>query len=171
MSTYAIDDLTVIRTDEHGEKFDLNADGEPCRTVSDLADLIRTLREQGAYDEGTEEWLLSNIHLDDCEYCQSGIFADHPHIDDVPAIDDDSAWVDIAEHHDRSCEWVLTRAHRTDLLPTHLRLRAERIASGLRQVDVAEQLEVAKNDVARWERGEVRMSAAREKLVRMWIGD
>ena len=35
-------------------------------------------------------------------------------MDPVPAIDDDDAWRDIAQHHADDCEWVLTRAHRRE---------------------------------------------------------
>lgn len=54
-STYSIDTdaLTVIRTDEHGEQYDLNAEGEPCEDVAELRDFISTLHQQGAFDRAT----------------------------------------------------------------------------------------------------------------------
>ena len=53
--------LTVIHTDERGEDLDLNADGEPCTTVQQLADFISELAEQGAYDENVREELLEEL--------------------------------------------------------------------------------------------------------------
>lgn len=33
---------------------------------------------------------------------------------DVPPVDDDEAWEELAAEHGDSCEWVRTRAHRID---------------------------------------------------------
>lgn len=62
-STYRIDttDMTVIRTDEHGERFDLNAGGEPCESTADLAAFVRELHTQGAYDADVRDALLADL--------------------------------------------------------------------------------------------------------------
>lgn len=60
MTTYTVDltALTVLATDEHGETYDLNARGEPCRTVGDLRAFIRELYSVGAFDADTMAALL-----------------------------------------------------------------------------------------------------------------
>jgi hypothetical protein len=50
--------LTVLRTDEDGEVFDLNADGEPCTTMDDLRTFIVELCTQGFYNAATRDALL-----------------------------------------------------------------------------------------------------------------
>ena len=48
-TTYSLDttNLTVIATDENGERFDLNAGGEPCADIFDLQSLVKQLWEVG----------------------------------------------------------------------------------------------------------------------------
>ena len=48
-TTYSLDttNLTVIATDSHGERFDLNAEGEPCADLFDLQSLVKQLWEVG----------------------------------------------------------------------------------------------------------------------------
>lgn len=48
-TTYSLDttNLTVVVTDEHGERFDLNATGEPCADLFDLQSFVRALYEVG----------------------------------------------------------------------------------------------------------------------------
>lgn len=53
--------LTVIRIDAHGERWDLNAEGEPCETLEDLSDFIRELHRQGAFDATTVSDLLVDV--------------------------------------------------------------------------------------------------------------
>jgi hypothetical protein len=54
-STYSIDTdaLTVIRTDEHGEQYDLNAEGESCENVAELREFVSTLYQQGVFGQVT----------------------------------------------------------------------------------------------------------------------
>lgn len=52
--------LTVIRHAD-GEDFDLNAQGEPCRTVGDLRAFVEELHTQGAYDAATRDRLLADV--------------------------------------------------------------------------------------------------------------
>lgn len=61
--TYRIDmdNLTVIATDAAGEDHDLNASGEPCETTTDLADFVRELYEQSAFDIAVRDELLSKV--------------------------------------------------------------------------------------------------------------
>jgi len=51
---------TVNAADEFGT-FDLNAEGEPCETAGELAEFIRELCEQGAYDINTRNELLAEL--------------------------------------------------------------------------------------------------------------
>lgn len=51
----------VIATDQHGEVHPLNASGEPCATVLDLATLIVQLRDQGAYGDEICRGLLGEL--------------------------------------------------------------------------------------------------------------
>lgn len=62
-STFAVSttEMTVIATDKHGERHNLNAGGEPCETVADLAAFIGELCEQGAYDADTRDALLAQV--------------------------------------------------------------------------------------------------------------
>jgi len=62
-STYRADadDLTVYRIDEHGEWFDLNAEGAPIHSASELADFIHELHDVGAFDAATRDELLDEI--------------------------------------------------------------------------------------------------------------
>lgn len=66
MNTYALDlsALTIIRTDAHGESHDLNADGDPCETAAELADLARELEAQGYYGPEVTAELLASIPAD-----------------------------------------------------------------------------------------------------------
>lgn len=49
---------TVIYTDDNGEQYDQNANGEPCTDKADLAAFITELHLQGAYDAATRDALL-----------------------------------------------------------------------------------------------------------------
>lgn len=53
--------LTVIHTDHYGERFDLNANGEPCRTLDDLRAFIAELCRQGAYTADVRDVLLADV--------------------------------------------------------------------------------------------------------------
>ncbi len=53
--------------------------------------------------------------------------------------------------------------------PLHQRLRDERIRRKLRQKDVAKELLVTNNTVARWERGERGFHPARVREIEEWI--
>lgn len=63
MSTYRIDldNLTVIRTDEHGERHDLTGDGQPCDTYDDLREWVIDLETMGAYSADVTADLLAQI--------------------------------------------------------------------------------------------------------------
>lgn len=50
--------LTVILTDDNGERHDLNAAGEPCKSLADLRDFIYELHGQGAFDADVMRELL-----------------------------------------------------------------------------------------------------------------
>jgi transcription elongation factor Elf1 len=54
----------------------------------------------------------NTIEYGQCEYC--GYEAEMSEMENVPAVDDDAAWFDLAEKHSDSCEWVQTRAHRME---------------------------------------------------------
>ncbi|MGA0946249.1 MAG: hypothetical protein ACO3UW_10835 [Candidatus Nanopelagicales bacterium] len=64
MTTHSIDfaRLTVIFTDENGERHDLNADGEPCETMRDLRSYIIELYDNRAFDDGVRDHLLGATH-------------------------------------------------------------------------------------------------------------
>ena len=47
----------------------------------------------------------------ECIYCYNIVSEDG----EVPAVDDDEMWDAIAPEHDPECEWVVTRAHRTEV--------------------------------------------------------
>ena len=59
--TLDLDNLTVIRTDDNGERFDLNADGAPCETVEDLRAFVVELHEQGFYSATVRDDLLGKL--------------------------------------------------------------------------------------------------------------
>lgn len=63
-TTYSLDttNLTVIVTDEHGERFDLNAAGEPCADLFDLQSLVRALYEVGGIPGETYQSLAAAAH-------------------------------------------------------------------------------------------------------------
>jgi len=51
---------TIYRIDDHGEMWDLNADGAPLRGARDFEDFARTLcRQQGAFDSETLSEILA----------------------------------------------------------------------------------------------------------------
>jgi hypothetical protein len=52
---------------------------------------------------------MTDTTIDFCAYCLCEVSSL-----DVPDVDDDDAWAEIAREHDDTCEWVLTRAHRID---------------------------------------------------------
>lgn len=54
---------TVLITDADGTR-DLNAEGEPCGSPADLAEYIRELHAQGAFDEDTRDELLTELAED-----------------------------------------------------------------------------------------------------------
>lgn len=57
-----LDAMTIIHTDAAGEDHDLNAGSwAPCATIADLADFVRELHEQGAYDAATRDDLLGEL--------------------------------------------------------------------------------------------------------------
>ena len=60
-TTYTLRDLTVIATDGYGEETDLNATGEPCRTVDDLRAFVAEMCEQGLYGEDVRDALIAKI--------------------------------------------------------------------------------------------------------------
>lgn len=61
--TYAIDldAMTVTITHGTGERFDLNATGEPCRSTADLRAFVRELYAQGVYGRDIRDALLLDI--------------------------------------------------------------------------------------------------------------
>jgi hypothetical protein len=63
VTTHRIDttDLTVYATGPDGETHDINATGEPCRDLAELADFVRELHEQGYFDQATRDELLAEI--------------------------------------------------------------------------------------------------------------
>lgn len=62
-TTYSIDfsALTVIATDSHGERYDLNATGEPCADLVDLRNFVQALCVEGYYDADQRDILLGSI--------------------------------------------------------------------------------------------------------------
>lgn len=63
-TTYSLDtaNLTVIATDKHGEKFDLNAQGEPCADLFDLQSFVRSLYEVGGIPGEAYQTLSAAAH-------------------------------------------------------------------------------------------------------------
>jgi len=61
--THAIDiaALTVIATDENGERHDLNAGGAPCADIADLRDFVIQLHGERAFDVDTMNDLLNEL--------------------------------------------------------------------------------------------------------------
>ena len=53
--------LTIIRTNEHGEDFDLNADGMPCTNLGDLHSFIVELFEQSYFSGLTRDMLIEQV--------------------------------------------------------------------------------------------------------------
>lgn len=49
----------------------------------------------------------------ECAYCMHNVTAPKSEDESPPAIDDAAAWAKIAKEHAPTCEWVMTRAHRT----------------------------------------------------------
>ena len=78
MTTYRIEDLTVIATDDCGEDHDLNARGEPCATERDLCEFVFELCTQGAFDVTVRAALLRDLALD-LEPEQSERYAEEDH--------------------------------------------------------------------------------------------
>lgn len=65
-----------------------------------------------AFDEREErDARRAEIDSVECAYCDR----ESEPCSSVPAVDDDTAWTDLARHHLPSCEWILTRAHRRDV--------------------------------------------------------
>jgi len=56
-----LDALTVIATGTDGEAHDLNAEGDPCRTVGELAAFVRELHEQGSFGAAVRDDLLAGL--------------------------------------------------------------------------------------------------------------
>lgn len=54
-------DLTVYATDSHGERYDLNATGEPCADLVDLRNFVQALCVEGYYDADQRDILLGSI--------------------------------------------------------------------------------------------------------------
>lgn len=63
LTTYSLDTdhLTVIATDEHGERHDLNAAGEPCRTRTDLEQLLSALLAERCIGRHTYDALCGEL--------------------------------------------------------------------------------------------------------------
>lgn len=52
---------TVVAIDPYGERFDLNARGEPAKEVYQARDLVCALTAQGAFDESVRDKLLRDL--------------------------------------------------------------------------------------------------------------
>lgn len=63
-TTYSLDttNLTVIATDSHGERFDLNAEGESCADLFDLQSFVRSLYEVGGLPGEAYQALSAAAH-------------------------------------------------------------------------------------------------------------
>ena len=63
-TTYSLDtaNLTVIATDENGERYDLNAGGEPCADIFDLQSFVKQLWEVGGIPGETYQSLAAAAH-------------------------------------------------------------------------------------------------------------
>lgn len=53
--------------------------------------------------------------MEKCIYCQHEVSDPNT----VPAVSDTDAWDRLAEEHAADCEWVTTRAHRLDAVPSN----------------------------------------------------
>jgi len=58
---------TVVRWDEDGVATDLNAEGEPCKTRTELIVFIYELETQGAYDDSVRLQLVEEVWDDLCQ--------------------------------------------------------------------------------------------------------
>lgn len=56
----SIEHLTVVSTE------DLNAEGEPCRTVDELACFVRELCQEGAYEAAVRDQLIEELLVEVC---------------------------------------------------------------------------------------------------------
>jgi len=63
-TTFSLDttNLTVIATDENGERFDLNATGEPCADIFDLQLFVKQLWEVGGISGEVYQSLAAAAH-------------------------------------------------------------------------------------------------------------
>ena len=52
---------TVIHWGEAGVSWDLNAEGKPCTTKTDLIEFIYDLCDQGAYNEDVRRQLIEEV--------------------------------------------------------------------------------------------------------------
>lgn len=87
--------------------------GRECRETSDEGMAI-WYRDMGdgrytGYDRETTLWGQAW-----CLYCDRPLQFAAEYPPDVPSVDDDTAWAEIARHHAHTCEWVITRAHWLD---------------------------------------------------------
>lgn len=69
---------------------------------------------RAAYEAAAEEYRESECADDEveCAYCGRS----HVPPSEVPALDDDHAWADMAPDHADYCEWIATRAHRVEVV-------------------------------------------------------
>ena len=52
----------------------------------------------------------AEVTTTECAYCARDVKLVEG--EQVPALDDDATWTELAKEHAPSCEWILTRAHR-----------------------------------------------------------
>ena len=67
--------------------------------------------ERSSFGANFGDKKMEEIKYGQCEYC--GYEAELSELEIVPAIDDEAAWAELREKHADSCEWVATRAHRS----------------------------------------------------------
>lgn len=94
------DDLKVVVRDD-GSVGVVGCDGVLVQSGDVDDQWYRWLHDQGLV-EGTER----------CAYCGGDIPLGVS--EDVPDASDDDAWSELAEHHYPECEWIVTRAHRSE---------------------------------------------------------
>lgn len=55
---------------------------------------------------------LKEHRILECAYCASEVPLSEE--SEIPEVNDDERWDQVAEHHREDCDWIKTRAHRRD---------------------------------------------------------
>lgn len=115
----------IEASDAYGTFYYLaDAFGAPCQ--GGWTDRDTAIASWETLEASEDEYPEADVMLDDrgrrvaaCAYCHCDVS-----IDDVPDVDDESAWAEAAGQHADDCEWLLTRAHRVEPLEYQVRKAA-----------------------------------------------